>query len=110
MIYLFFKIVLWLLAAAFLGFLVGWNLHKYLNQEKTKKSSVKNVKDNLQKIRGIGSILESKLNQLGISTYEQIANWDKSDIEKISKHIGPFSNRIENDKWIIQANKLMKTD
>ncbi len=109
MIYLFFKIVLWLLLAAFLGFLIGWHLHKYLNREKPKKTSLKNVKDNLQKINGIGSILESKLNQLGIDRFEQIAHWDKTEIEKISKHIGPFSNRIEKDKWIIQAKTLMKT-
>ena len=76
------------------------------NLQKTKYSTANLVKENLQKIHGIGTILELKLNQLGIYTFNQIANWDKTDVEKISKNIGPFRDRIERDQWIIQAKEL----
>ena len=59
----------------------------------------------LKRIRGIGVLIEKKLNALGISTYEQIANWTAGDIERISRALD-FRGRIERENWVEQARIL----
>lgn len=63
-------------------------------------------KNNLKKIKGIGSAIESKLNGLGIYTYEQISNFNSADIKKITKILKFFPGRIERDDWVGQAFQL----
>lgn len=64
-------------------------------------------KDDLTQIDGIGTFLENKLNELGIYTYEQIANFDDSIISIVTNEIAFFPGRIERDQWIKQALSLM---
>lgn len=59
----------------------------------------------LKRIRGIGVLIEKRLNDLGIGTYEQIANWTASDIERISNKLD-FKGRIERENWVEQARIL----
>ena len=61
--------------------------------------------DDLKRIRGIGVLIEKKLNQLGICYYEQIANWTSADVERISNLLD-FKGRIERESWIEQARIL----
>jgi predicted flap endonuclease-1-like 5' DNA nuclease len=61
--------------------------------------------DDLKRIRGIGVLIEKKLNSLGIAYYEQVANWTGADIERISR-ILDFKGRIERENWIEQARIL----
>jgi predicted flap endonuclease-1-like 5' DNA nuclease len=61
--------------------------------------------DDLKRIRGIGVLIEKKLNSLGITHYEQVANWTGADIERIS-NILDFKGRIERENWIEQARIL----
>ena len=61
--------------------------------------------DDLKRIRGIGVLIERKLNSLGIGHYEQIANWTGADIERISRLLD-FKGRIERESWIEQARIL----
>ncbi|MFA5900682.1 MAG: hypothetical protein WC829_16405 [Hyphomicrobium sp.] len=61
--------------------------------------------DDLKRIRGIGVLIEKKLNSLGIVHYEQVANWTGADIERIS-NILDFKGRIEREAWIEQARIL----
>ncbi len=77
-----------------------------INFSGTEPSSEKIVKDDLKEIRGIGTFLEIKLNQSGIYTFEQIAEWDKNDVDKMLKNLYPYGDRIERDNWIIQAKEL----
>lgn len=62
-------------------------------------------RDDLKRIRGIGVLIEKKLNSLGITHYEQVANWTGADIERISR-ILDFKGRIERENWIEQARIL----
>ncbi|MBL7793065.1 MAG: hypothetical protein JNK77_12115, partial [Saprospiraceae bacterium] len=48
-------------------------------------------KDDLSLIKGIGPFLEQKLNQLGIYTFDQVSQWDQTDIERVTHDIGYFS-------------------
>ena len=61
--------------------------------------------DDLKRIRGIGVLIEKKLNSLGVTHYEQVANWTGADIERISR-ILDFKGRIERENWIEQARIL----
>ncbi len=61
--------------------------------------------DDLKRIRGIGVLIEKKLNSLGIAYYEQIANWTGADIERISRLLD-FKGRIERENWVTQARIL----
>ena len=66
------------------------------------------TKDNLQKITGIGKAAESKLNEIGIFTFEQISNLQSNDIERLTKMINFFPGRIAKDDWIGQALEFLK--
>ena len=61
--------------------------------------------DDLKRIRGIGVLIEKKFNSLGVTHYEQVANWTGADIERIS-NILDFKGRIERENWIEQARIL----
>ena len=59
----------------------------------------------LKRIRGIGVLIEKRLNALGITAYEQVANWTRADIDRISEMLD-FKGRIERENWIEQARIL----
>ena len=61
--------------------------------------------DDLKRIRGVGVLIEKKLNSLGVTSYEQVANWTGADIERVSQ-ILDFKGRIERENWIEQARIL----
>lgn len=61
--------------------------------------------DDLKRIRGVGVLIAKRLNALGITHYEQIANWSNADVDRISKQM-EFGNRIEREGWIQQARIL----
>lgn len=60
--------------------------------------------DDLKRISGIAAVLESKLNEYGIYTYEQIFSWDAEAIAEFSKLL-VFKDRIDRDGWQAQARK-----
>lgn len=61
--------------------------------------------DDLKRIRGIGLLIEKKLNSVGVIEYEQIANWTAADIDRISRTLD-FIGRIERENWVEQARIL----
>jgi predicted flap endonuclease-1-like 5' DNA nuclease len=61
--------------------------------------------DDLKRIRGVGVLIEKKLNSMGITGYDQIARWTQADIERISTTLD-FKGRIERENWIEQARIL----
>ena len=61
--------------------------------------------DDLKRIRGVGVLIEKKLNSLGITNYEQIASWSGADVDRISRVLD-FKGRIERENWIEQARIL----
>lgn len=65
--------------------------------------------DDLKAISGIGPKLEMVLNDLGIWTYEQIAQWNESQVAWIDDYLS-FPGRIARDRWIEQAAELAKAN
>jgi predicted flap endonuclease-1-like 5' DNA nuclease len=61
--------------------------------------------EDLKRIRGIGVLIEKKLNQMGIIAYEQIANWTAEEIDRVSQSLD-FKGRIERENWVEQARIL----
>ena len=61
--------------------------------------------DDLKKISGVGPVLEKKLNDLGITTFAQVAAFSPEDIKRVDDALS-FKGRIEREKWLEQAAKL----
>ena len=61
--------------------------------------------EDLKRIRGIGVLIEKKLNQMGVVAYEQIANWTAQEIDRVSQSLD-FKGRIERENWVEQARIL----
>ncbi len=62
--------------------------------------------DDLKDIVGIGKVFEHTLNELGIYTFEQIANFTAADIARVNAELKEFKGRMEQDDWIGQAKEL----
>ena len=61
--------------------------------------------DDLKRIRGVGVLIEKRLNGLGVYTYDDVANWTSGDIDRISQTLD-FKGRIERENWVEQARIL----
>jgi predicted flap endonuclease-1-like 5' DNA nuclease len=61
--------------------------------------------DDLKRIRGIGVLIEKRLNAMGVISYEHIANWTSGDIDRVSQVL-EFGGRIERESWVEQARIL----
>lgn len=69
------------------------------------RSGAPSVVNDLKRIRGIGVLIEKRLNALGITSYDQVANWTAGDVDRISQTLD-FKGRIEREQWIEQARIL----
>ncbi|MBS0321034.1 MAG: hypothetical protein JSR18_10875 [Proteobacteria bacterium] len=65
-----------------------------------------NAPDDLKLIVGVGPVLERMLQQLGITTYRQIARWSEHDIDTFDARLPEFHGRIRRDAWVTQARAL----
>jgi predicted flap endonuclease-1-like 5' DNA nuclease len=66
----------------------------------------KPVRDDLQKIRGIGPVVERTLHRAGIYRYAQIAIWTREDILSMGARLPGFPDRIVRDRWTATARRL----
>jgi len=62
--------------------------------------------DDLKLIVGVGPMLERMLQQLGITTFRQIARWSERDIDDFDAKLAEFPGRIRRDGWVVQARAL----
>lgn len=62
--------------------------------------------DDLQRISGIGPVIEQQLAELGVTTYRQIARFSEDDIERVGRHLDVFPDRVRREKWVQQAATL----
>ncbi len=61
--------------------------------------------DDLKKLSGVGPVLETKLNEAGVTSFAQIAAWGPAEIEEFDEKLS-FKGRIEREGWVEQAKKL----
>ncbi len=62
--------------------------------------------DDLTQIKGVGEELVKKLDKLGVTKFEQVANWTDEDIANVDEVLN-FKGRIERESWTEQARTLM---
>ena len=68
------------------------------------------IPDNLELLKGVGPKLNTLLKSLGVSSFEQVANWSAADITEIDARLGTFAGRIRRDNWVDQAKLLVAGD
>ena len=66
--------------------------------------------DDLARIKGVGPKLVTLLNELGITTFAQIASWSDADVTRVDAQLGRFKGRITRDQWVEQAKLLSAGD
>lgn len=76
-------------------------------QARNGKKPAKTEIDDLQKIIGIGKVFEHTLNELGITSFRQIANFGVADISRVNAELKELKGRMEQDDWIGQAKDLL---
>jgi hypothetical protein len=62
--------------------------------------------DDLKLIVGIGPVLERMLHNLGVMSFQQIAQWSERDIDDFDARLPEFPGRIRRDQWVTQARSL----
>ena len=85
-----------------------------LESKKNKRSQLsktrpvnKSGNDNLKAIRGIGPVIEKRLNQAGVYTFKELADLDPEELEEI---LGELIKRFfpGEDKMIAQAKEFVE--
>ncbi len=62
--------------------------------------------DDLTRISGVGPVIVGKLEKMGITTFQQIADFSADDIERVDNELN-FKGRIERDEWVKQAKEFL---
>lgn len=77
--------------------------------EKKAAAPKKSGGDDLSRISGVGPVLVGKLEALGITTLQQVADFTAEDIERIDGELN-FKGRIERDDWVGQAKQFLNEE
>ncbi|MEM6776690.1 MAG: hypothetical protein AAF670_03470 [Planctomycetota bacterium] len=65
--------------------------------------------DDLTRIWGIGQVNQTRLNEMGVYCFHQIARWSPDVVDAFNGLLG-FKGRIEREDWIAQAERLLVED
>ena len=76
----------------------------------TMSTPAPSVGDDLTRIKGLGPKLAATLQDMGVTTLSQIAQWDDAEIDRIDANLGRFQGRIRRDNWVDQAKYLSVGD
>ena len=74
--------------------------------EEAQPDALNGSRDNLKLIKGVGPAIEKTLNELGIFSFEQIADMSEYDIDRVANRLRGFRSRIYREDWIGQAREL----
>jgi len=75
--------------------------------ERGRLSKPQGKADDLKLIKGVGPVLEKKLNDAGIFHFWQVAALKKAQIEELEEEMS-FPGRITRDEWVKQAKEFAK--
>lgn len=64
------------------------------------------VHDDLQRIKGVGPVIDNILKDLGITSFRQVARFTDEDVATVTEALEVFPGRIERDGWIASAREL----
>jgi len=96
-----------LTAGLIVGWLVEWLIDwcYWRKRYKNVVGQLKDKKDDLKDIKGIGGIIEKRLNNAGIFTFKRLSELTQLEIEKI---IGKAQNLSDEKAFVKQARKMVK--
>ena len=66
--------------------------------------------DDLTRMKGVGPKLAARLNELGITRFDQVAGLSGEDAATLDAQLGAFQGRITRDRWVEQAGYLARDD
>ncbi|HEX8654795.1 MAG TPA: helix-hairpin-helix domain-containing protein [Allosphingosinicella sp.] len=66
--------------------------------------------DDLQRLKGVGPKLATRLRELGITSYAQLAHLGGTEVARLDERLGPFSGRVSRDRLVEQAQFLARGD
>ena len=81
-----------------------------LDAHPSGQDQVRHAGDTLTTLKGLGPKAASRLNELGVTSFAQMAAWGEADIDAIDDQMGAFKGRIRRDRWVDQAKFLAKGD
>lgn len=64
--------------------------------------------DDLTVLKGVGPKLAKALNDVGVTSYGQIAGWTEADIARIESQVAMAKGRVAKNGWVAQATRLSK--
>lgn len=67
-------------------------------------------RDDLTRIKGVGPKLSTRLAELGVTSFPQIAAWSDADLARVDGALGAFAGRPARDNWIAQCQLLAAGD
>jgi predicted flap endonuclease-1-like 5' DNA nuclease len=71
------------------------------------ESAPREQRDDLKMIKGVGPAIEKTLNEMGIFNFQQIADMNEYDIDRVARRLKGFHSRIHREDWIGQARMLL---
>ena len=71
------------------------------------ESEPREQRDDLKMIKGVGPAIEKTLNEMGIFNFQQIADMNEYDIDRVARRLKGFHSRIHREDWIGQARMLL---
>lgn len=84
--------------------------NKKVEKPASKNTEKPKIPDNLELLKGVGPKLNALLKSLGVTTFDQVANWSAADVKDVDSRLGSFAGRITRDNWVDQAKLLSKGD
>jgi predicted flap endonuclease-1-like 5' DNA nuclease len=66
--------------------------------------------DDLTRLKGVGPKFVARLNELGITRYDQLAGLGANEAAHLEERLGPFQGRLARDRVIEQADLLARGD
>lgn len=69
---------------------------------------VADAADALTSIKGLGSVSEGRLHEIGVTTFAQIAGWGDEDIDEVGERIHISPERIRREDWVGQARARLE--
>jgi len=83
---------------------------KAATKKPAAKKAAPKIPDDLELLKGVGPKLNKLLGTLGVTSFDQVANWTAADIRDVDSNLGAFAGRITRDNWVDQAKLLSKGD
>ncbi len=81
----------------------------FIQTRQSNKTTSEISTDDLLQIKGIGKTYKHRLVKIGIKNIQDLASWDKENIEELAELIEVNKSRIVGQKWIDQAKNLIST-